>query len=110
MDDVTKRLVNWLTGSETGVSSKNMVRVFVGLDHDKSVFGGYPHDPSDFGRCYKLLQAVPEVKGAFSELAKRSDVWARLIANWDELERLYLRDVETGQSTEMYDLMKSLGA
>jgi len=97
----------WMKYGETGLSSKTMWYHFMNCA-DFAI--DYPHDPSDFGRCYKLLEAVPEWKSRIKELASLSPVWKKLVENWDKLSRMYedLINTKAEKGSEMFDLMQSL--
>lgn len=49
----------------------------------------YPHDSSDFGRCYKLLKIFPDWKKRIKEMGRLGKIWERIASAWDELELLY---------------------
>jgi hypothetical protein len=86
-----KQLIKWFISGNTGISSIAITAQMTGNDTGRD-FSDYPLDSADFGRCYKLLQAVPEFRQRISEMAERSPQWAILSKNWDELERLYEQD------------------
>ena len=86
-----KKIIEWLVTGSTGVSSKAMVAHFMGLDTKRN-YGDHPHDGGDFGRCYRLLEAVPEFKNRIGGMATRSNEWAALVEHWDELTELYAND------------------
>lgn len=61
---------------------------YLGLSASTIASGGsdYPHDPSDFIRCEKLLRARPGLRERrFPELAEQMPQWAGLIAHWDTI-------------------------
>ena len=59
--DTMFKLLEWSLGNDTGASSKTMLKAAI-----RPVKGGdIPHDPSDFGRCYRLMEAVPELRSRF---------------------------------------------
>lgn len=88
MSQVSINIVQWLVAGRVGLSSKAMAAVALGVDYQPHA-ADYPHDSGDFGRCLALLDAAPEVREAFPEIAKLSPTWAWFIANWSELEALY---------------------
>lgn len=104
------RLTDWLFADDTGVSSKTMAGIAMGVN--PAVMRAYgidaPHDPSDFGRCYRLVLAVPEIIDAFPEIGRRVPKFAGILKNWDELCGLYERDMPTGRSDDLYDRIKEL--
>lgn len=63
----------------------------------------YPHDSGDFGRCHRLLEAVPEFMVRIEEMAQRSPQWAALVEHWDELTKLYLSGGDS-----MYERMRQI--
>ncbi len=73
---------------------------------------GVPHDPTDFGRCSRLL-AAPFAKGwraRLPEVAKRYPElpWARLVDAWDELEALQAEELPTGKAPKLYERLQTL--
>jgi hypothetical protein len=50
-------LLAWLASDRVGLSSKYMAHVMSG--GTLGAMYAHPHDPSDFGRCLGLLDAVP---------------------------------------------------
>lgn len=76
-----KAIATWALGGSTGLSATCIARHMMGLP----VGGDYPHDGGDFGRCEALLDAVPELRARLPEMAEVSDMWAKLVANWDRI-------------------------
>ena len=100
-----KDIAEWFRGSDTGVSSETMAAIALGAE--KGRFNA-PYDPSDFGRCYRLVQKVPAIRNAFDRIGKLEPCFAGILLNWDELCGLYERDLHTGQSKELYRRIKEL--
>lgn len=103
----------WLMGSDVGISSQSIWTVMVcGVPASTrcDFLSGYnvPHDPDDFGRCYRLLKAFPEWRKRLSEVAVALPKWKPMVDHWDEMERLYERDLPTGKCHELYELMQWL--
>lgn len=46
----------------------------------------YPYDAADFGRCFRLLEVIPEWRARLSEMAAHGEQWAALVATWPTLE------------------------
>ena len=69
-----------------------------------------PLDPSDFGRCYRLLKIVPAWRARLGELGACSAGWRPLVEAWAEMERLYEAELAdgTGSAPELYALMRRL--
>lgn len=104
--DIYKRVVEWSLGDDVGLSSADIVRTALKLDSINDREPHYPKDPSDFGRCYRLLNKFPEFMPALEELAEKSHVWKHMFHNWGRMTDIYLRDVETGASAQLYSLMQ----
>lgn len=81
--EIIVRAYQWVAIGETGLSSKTMWNCFMDVEDDYPI--NHPHDMSDFNRCYKLLEALPEWKSQMSKLKRLSPVWERLVLNWDIL-------------------------
>jgi hypothetical protein len=94
-----ERAAQWIVGRDTGSSSKALWAVMMGVKGGKD----YPLDGGDFGRCYRLLQAVPEWRQRIGEMAAVSQYWKALVAHWDELEALH-RD----QPDKLYERLKTI--
>lgn len=95
--NVPNAALEWVSSSDTGISSLTIFRVLSG-----GIAGNrnehVPRDFADFGRCYRLLNAVPEWRPRIPEMAAVSTQWAQLAARWAELEAHYLADLRaTGQ-------------
>lgn len=102
----------WMGGPDTGVSSVTIWQVMMQshkapwLDFRPDV----PHDPSDFGRCYRLLQAFPAWRPRLPEVAARYPKWGPMVRDWDRLAALYDEALKRpdGMAPELYELMKQL--
>ncbi|MEX3764493.1 hypothetical protein [Paraburkholderia phenoliruptrix] len=107
-----RELGNWLINGNVGVSSKTMAAIALGATTTSAGEHGWgvdaPHDPADFGRCYRLVQKVPEIREFFPRIAKKVKPFAGILKHWDELVRLYERDKPTGKSDELYNRIKQL--
>lgn len=84
------RLLHWALSDDTGVSSNTIARVASGatLGH-----ADIPYDGGDFGRCYRLLQAVPELYDSLPDVARVCPKWGPLVDRWHDLEAAYLADL-----------------
>lgn len=103
-------LGNWLINGDTGVSSKTMAAIALGATNLSSTGWNIdaPYDPSDFGRCYRLVQKVPEIRDHFPRIAKKVKPFAGILREWDELVRIYERDKPKGTSDELYNRIREL--
>lgn len=93
-------LTAWLASDDTGASSKYMASILSG---QFSVSHNYPWDPSDFGRCIRLLEAVPELESELHKMKACSPQWAAVVDNWDKWSELY----KARNSNKLYQEMKS---
>lgn len=107
MSAVERKALRWLFGPDTGLSSQAMCCFFL-TDEAPSRWSCGPADPADFGRCYRLLRAVPEWRKRVPELKKLGGEWARLVPKWDRLEALYEKEAPTGECPKLYALMMKL--
>lgn len=95
-------LTRWLASDDTGLSSLYMASILsdryrlwlVAAPKDfptrnKLETPHYPRDADDFGRCYRLLKAVPELRSNSMRLATCPAPWPELHREWLRLERLY---------------------
>jgi hypothetical protein len=103
---ITKGMMDWLLGRDTGISSKTMLYMHViGKYPD---YGDIPYDPDDFGRCYRLIQQFPEIKKSFPKICMISESWKRLIFEWQELETLYIKELHLGDAPKLYNRIKEI--
>lgn len=96
---------NWMRSGDTGTSSETMAAIALGADSGDF---GAPYDPSDFGRCYRLVQAIPAIRDAFPRIAELVPAFAGILREWDALVAIYLRDLPSGKSGELYQRIKTL--
>ena len=99
-------LAAWLASDRTGLSSKYMAHVLTG----KTLGAKYahPHDPSDFGRCLGLLEAVPAFRDRLHMMSAESGEWDWLVHSWDEIERLYCEELPSGRAPKCFEKMRSV--
>lgn len=95
-EDVKTRLLKWSLSGDTGSSSETIACAAIGLAETDRRNGDFdvPYDTSDFGRCYRLLQAVPELRDAFPLVVKAYPKFGPVLDAWDELAALYVSDLE----------------
>ena len=48
-----------------------------------------PSDPSDFGRCYRLLKLFPDWRPRLDEIAAKHPAWGPMVARWSDMEALW---------------------
>lgn len=101
----------WLGGHDTGVSSLTMAAVmfnagnYVGNPQRFS----HPLDSSDFGRCHRFLEAVPQSRERLHLMSDVSLTWKVLVERWDEITALYVEAKAKDQPAKAAnDLIASL--
>lgn len=99
MTDREAELVMWSHGLDSGISSITMAMAALRVPYPR---GSVPLDPSDFGRCMRMLERFPWVRDHFDTIAALGPGWRALIDQWDELEGLYRRDLASGESQELW--------
>lgn len=106
------REIAWLTGPDTGTSS---LTIFSVLSHGHAAKAAArrgapspPWDPDDFGRCYRLLKAIPEWRSRLGEVAAQYPEWAGLVREWADLERFFEEESPKGRAPKLYARMKAL--
>lgn len=99
--------IDWLLGGDTGISSKTICAVITG---SKMKDPDVPHDPADFGRCYRLLALFPEWRTRLHEVSEQFPIWGPLVEAWDELTVLYEEETKnkSGMAPKLYDRMQEL--
>jgi hypothetical protein len=100
---------DWARGRDTGVSSGVIYSVLTG---NASPCRGcdIPNDPSDFGRCYRLLELFPAWKHRLGLVAAAHPAWKPFVREWDKLTAMYEAAMARSgmPATEMYHFMKQL--
>lgn len=100
-------LDEWLRSRDTGISSRTICAVLSGRPVIENR-PGYPMDPSDFGRCYRLLKLFPQWLPRLGEVADRYPEWRPLVEAWDELTALYEKEMHKDRSPMLYARMQEL--
>jgi hypothetical protein len=100
--------LEWMMGDDTGTSSKTIMHVMEGTPPPRSA--DVPSDPSDFGRCHRLLEAFPAYRARLHEVAEKYPEWVGLVREWDKLTAMYVKSKASGnwKSPSMYDAMQVL--
>ena len=100
--------LGWVVNGDTGISSMTIWSVMMGRRPNVNFWPSTPLDPSDFGRCYRLLKVMPSWRARLSEVAKKYPEWRGLVDAWDELTALYERELPTGTAPVLYRRMSEL--
>jgi hypothetical protein len=108
-DDQAVSPQQWLKGRDVGISSCTIYAVMMNTPTPMSTYD-VPHDPSDFGRCYRLLELFPQWKMRMDEVGERFPKWIPFLASWGQLTVMYEHAIRTKAKAvpEMYELMKRL--
>ncbi len=73
--------LEWHATGRRGLSSNAIFHHLLGLPmEDKSAV---PSDASDFARCRRLLEQVPDLVAKLPAMADLSPAWAAMVKNWD---------------------------
>lgn len=99
----------WIVNGDRGASADAIVSKMEGITISSIWRNAHPTDPSDFYKCLKLLEAVPEYKNRMYEMAEVSEQWKSLITHWGELEELLQEEIITGRAPKLYNRMKEIG-
>uniref|UniRef100_A0A6M3J6D3 Uncharacterized protein n=1 Tax=viral metagenome TaxID=1070528 RepID=A0A6M3J6D3_9ZZZZ len=101
------RVKFWQENGERGRSSELMFCQISGYRaydaYDRNM-NNHPHDPDDFRRCYELLIDIPEWRDDLYKMSHISNVWKKLVDNWDKLTKMF-----ENKDEKMYDFMKEMG-
>lgn len=85
-------LAAWLASDDTGASSLYLASVLGGFVKQYA----HPHDADDFGRCMRLLEAVPEFDLPLVEMRGKSPQWDALLDSWGAIrDRIAAEDFKT---------------
>lgn len=93
-------LTAWLDSDDVGMSSKFMASVLSG--QFKAEFA-IPYDPADFGRCVRMIQAIPELEQQIGEMRKHGRMWTAVADNWARWSEM----LDEGQNKALYEEMRS---
>lgn len=112
MKTVEQRAMEWIAYGETGISSKTIWAVMLGLADPSKRSSPYdwcyPYDPSDFNRCRKLLELIPEWRERLHEVAAMFPEWKGIVEHWDELDRLFDEESNQDKAPKLYKRMCEL--
>lgn len=104
--------LEWLLGPDTGLSSQTIFSVLASTESLRSrALGTWgpttPSDPSDFGRCHRLLERFPMWRDRLGEVSEAYPKWKPLVAAWDEMTALWLEESPTGNCPKLFKLMQT---
>jgi len=91
MSEEAKKIMEWLMSDDTGLSSVSICAHMTGA---KTMQGRrYPSDPSDLGRCLRLLERFPEWESRINEMAVYGTGWIGLVKHWDKISAMMKEEV-----------------
>jgi hypothetical protein len=96
----------WLDGWDTGASSKTIW--FCLYRGGPGMCPSIPMDPSDFGRCLRLVRAFGW-RSRLDEVTALVPAWGPFVTAWDELAALYDEELPTGAAPRCYERMREIG-
>lgn len=93
----------WRRSGDTGTSSEYLCAVLSGGRRPANI--ERPHDNGDFGRCVRMLRAIPRLRSRLDiMLLGHGGAWRALVTHWDELEALY----DAKSKNKLYDRIREL--
>lgn len=99
----------WIESRDTGTSSLTICSIITGFPNPHGRCD-IPHDPQDFGRCYRLLKLFPQWRPLLPQVAEKEPDWIPFVREWDRLTEMYEKAMESDDGREMYAFMKGLRA
>ena len=99
----------WAVGRDTGTSSLTIYSAITGKRLPDQDFDA-PHDPDDFGRCYRLLKLFPAWRKDLGKTIEICPEWKPFVNAWDQLVELYELELQMGKAPRLYGLIKQLKA
>lgn len=76
MIEALRKPIQWIVSNDTGVSSKTIWSVFMGVE---PYYTDVPADEADYGRCVRLLQFIPEWQSRLGEVVEKYPRWKEAI-------------------------------
>ena len=97
----------WRRNWDTGLSS---ITIWDFMMHGCATKESIPYDPSDFGRCYRLLAKFPLWRQRLPEMGDAFPQWKPFVNAWPQMEALYEEELknEDGCAPKLYELMRKL--
>lgn len=99
-------LAAWLGSDDTGMSSKYLAAQLSSGKPDTDF--AYPHDPDDFGRCYRMLRVCTDIAGNFQVIPDLPNPWPQLRTAWPELEKLWEEESPSGRCPRLYERLQTI--
>lgn len=109
MANLEARCREWLTSGDTGTSSETIFHVMMGTPgRARKNHSNWPHDVSDFGRCYRLLERFPEWVERMPEVAQAFPGWGPMVEAWPDLMAFYKEEMGQRNCVKTWERMKPL--
>jgi hypothetical protein len=102
------KIIRWLMSGDTGISSEKILCTMEGMMPRRNWGSAHPSDPSDLGRCLRLLAKFPTYFARLSVMKAVSPEWKGLIENWAELESLYWQELPQRSAPRCYARMREI--
>lgn len=101
--------MTWLAGKDTGVSSVTICLIMFGIENESPIAGSPPSDPSDFGRCYRLLQKFPHWRDKLQKVADTYSAWQPFVDAWETMTSLYEKELNNpDEKSNLFHYMRDL--
>jgi len=104
LDCIAGRASAWIVGNDTGVSSRTIHGVMLGLAPGDGWGWDAPWDADDFGRCARLIDLIPEWGPRMHEVGDAVPAWRPIVDEWDALKRL----CDEGRTRELDRAVRAL--
>lgn len=106
-----KKIGEWLMNDDTGLSSKCIAGILLGADPTAVVRTPHPLDPSDFGRCLRLVRFLGLTAKDLDVMTGVSDEWKAVVDNWNRWAELYDEASKRtdGSAESLYSEMRAAG-
>ena len=108
--ELNQKHLDWLGSVDRGISSDTIFHVMTKLPRELIV-GKWrpdaPHDPADFGRCYRLIKLFPEWESRLDEMRIYPE-WNCIIDNWKKWKKLWEKESSSGKCPELYNDMDKI--
>lgn len=121
ISETIQKAIEWIISDDIGISSKVIFAVMMGINPENIRDKSTPCDPSDFGRCYRLLKLIPDWQNRIDELRKvdygyysmndnshYSNLWGKFVDNYKKMCELYEEELPTGKAPKLYEFMQSI--
>lgn len=91
MTDDQRKVIQWLAGDDTGISSEALAFTFLSVK--RIPYLNPPADPADLGRCLRLIRKVPAVREMVDVLGNKHRGWRKAACVWDQLAKCMKAEV-----------------